>query len=524
MAADNGRPVPDCVIPPADQAGPSRKDLENLLDRIDRREKDVLSLVPDEEPAARRKRILQELERIEQQWPDKSSRPPLFGVVVGVKDLFHTKGFPTRGGSQLPAEAFNRPGAPGGIYNRVTEDRLNSGSTMTSGRNMNHDSVTHDTEKDSPNHCNTILDTVDASTVARLRAAGAILLGKTVSTEFAYFAPGPTRNPLNRAHTPGGSSSGSAAAVAAGFCHLALGTQTIGSISRPASFCGVTGFKPSYGRVSTEGVIPFSPAADHVGVIAPDVATASRAAAVIVEGWNAGQADTAQVAVELSEAKRAKSAESGISAVPSGLRDLIRTEIGTVLVPDDAYLQQAEDEGRAGLESAVERLIGLGVRVTRISIMDDIAAVNEAHQNMIAREFAEVHRFWLDEFAAMYHERSRRLVEKGTAVSNESYRSALAGRALLRERLDAALRRHGASLWIAPATVGEAPKGIDATGNPIMNLPWTYAGVPTVALPIYHLPHGRGPTGLPLGVQLATPFGKDERLIYLASLIEGAFH
>jgi Asp-tRNA(Asn)/Glu-tRNA(Gln) amidotransferase A subunit family amidase len=511
MAGGNGRPAPDSVAPPA---VPGRKDLEELLDRIDRREGDVLSLVPDETAAERRTRILGELKRLEQQWPDTASRPPLFGVVVGVKDLFHTADFPTRGGSQLPAEAFVRPGAPG-----------TPGASADPGRSAASPPVRPGGPGSTPGPgAPTPGAPGDAAVVARLREAGAILLGKTVSTEFAYFAPGPTRNPLNGAHTPGGSSSGSAAAVAAGFCHFALGTQTIGSISRPASFCGVTGFKPSYGRVSAEGVIPFSPAADHVGVIAPDVATASRAAAVMVKDWNAGQADTAHVAAELSEAKRAKSAESGISAVPAGLRDLIRSEIGTVLVPDDAYVEQADDDGRGGLESAVERLSGLGVHITRVSIMDDIAAINEAHQNMIAREFAEIHRSWLEEFSDRYHKRSLQLVEQGKGVSDETYRSALAGRVTFRERLDAALHRHGASLWIAPATVGEAPEGIDATGNPIMNLPWTYAGVPTVALPVYHLPYGRGPAGLPLGIQMATPFGKDERLIYLASLIEGAFH
>ncbi|MEP7357446.1 MAG: amidase, partial [Anaerolineales bacterium] len=153
-------------------------------------------------------RLRGEAEALEKRWPAPAGRPPLFGVAVGVKDIMRVDGLPTTAGSQLPPEEFEGP---------------------------------------------------ESACVSLLRAAGALMVGKTVSTEFAYFGPGPTRNPRNIDHTPGGSSSGSAAAVAAGLAPLTLGTQTVGSLIRPAAFCGVVGYKPSYDRISKKDVIPLSP-------------------------------------------------------------------------------------------------------------------------------------------------------------------------------------------------------------------------------------------------------------------------
>jgi len=153
---------------------------------------------------------------------------------VGIKDIFHVDGFVTRAGTRVPPERFAGP---------------------------------------------------EAASVALLREAGALIAGKTVTTEFAYFEPGPTRNPHNPAHTPGGSSSGSAAAVAAGLCQLALGTQTIGSVIRPAAFCGVVGFKPSFGRIPTSGLVYFSRTIDHVGLFTQDLDGMELAASVLCRDW-----------------------------------------------------------------------------------------------------------------------------------------------------------------------------------------------------------------------------------------------
>lgn len=441
------------------------EELSCLLARVGSQDKKIYALLSDESAAERKQRIFAAAAELERRWPDPDQRPPLYGALVGVKDLFHAEGFPTRGGSALPAEAFEEPGAPG---------------LPPAGAR-------------------------EAATVAALRAAGAIILGKTVSTEFAYFAPGPTRNPWNPDHTPGGSSSGSAAAVAAGMCHVALGTQTIGSITRPASFCGVTGYKPSFGRISPDGVIPFSPDADHIGPIAADVETLAATAGVLVEDWRGLSPHPARPA-------------AGISAV--GEHPDFRHAIGPVLVPDDAYTAQADEAGRRGLEAVVERLVGLGVDVQRVAIFENIEEINQIHQAMIARDFAEVHAFWIDRYRDRYHQRSLELIERGAAVSEADREAARQGRLELRRRLDEALQRHGARLWIAPATVGEAPKGIDGTGNPIMNLPWTYAGVPTVSVSAASLPHGIGPQGLPLGVQCAGSYGSDEMLFDQMRLLE----
>jgi Asp-tRNA(Asn)/Glu-tRNA(Gln) amidotransferase A subunit family amidase len=437
------------------ESSPS-EEIEALLDRVEHYESTIEALLPDETHRQRRARLLSEAEALEKRWPDPTTRPPLYGVVVGVKDLFHAPGFPTRAGSRLPPEIFRAAGAFPGA------------------------------------------DDPAAESVRLLREAGALVLGKTVTTEFAYFGPGPTRNPWNPDHTPGGSSSGSAAAVAAGFCHVALGTQTIGSISRPATFCGIAGFKPGFGRVSVRGVVPFSPNADHVGLIAPTARALRIVAPVLLDGGDGIPRSSAPT--------------------PRKLR--------TVLVPAGPYLEQADQEALRALGTVCERLQEQGVTVHEISAFPDIEAINEAHQEMIAADFARVHRSWYEEHRDLYHVRSRELVKRGKAVSAERHADACSGRAALRSLLEEALQHHGADFWLAPATVGGAPAGIHATGSPIMNLPWTYAGLPTVSLPVTGLPHGLDGDGLPLGVQIAGTAGgdahadADRQLLARAELLE----
>src|SRR5215216_1966211 len=205
--------------------------LAQIEARFMEREPSILAFLPEED---RFTRLNREADALVLNYPDLIKRPLLFGALVGVKDIFHVEGFNTQAGSRLPSD---------------------------------------------------LLQGEEAKSVTRLKEAGALIFGKTVTTEFAYFSPGATRNPHNPEHTPGGSSSGSAAAVAAGFCHLALGTQTIGSIIRPASFCGVVGLKPNYDRISREGVIPLSPSLDHVGFFVPDVESAIDAARVLYRDW-----------------------------------------------------------------------------------------------------------------------------------------------------------------------------------------------------------------------------------------------
>jgi Asp-tRNA(Asn)/Glu-tRNA(Gln) amidotransferase A subunit family amidase len=384
------------------------------------REPTVRAFLPEEK---RFDRLRREMTRLAERWPDPERRPPLFGVLVGVKDIFHVDGFPTGGGSRLPPEELAGP---------------------------------------------------QASCVTALLDAGAVVLGKTVSTEFAYFAPGPTRNPWNPEHTPGGSSSGSAAAVAAGLCPLALGTQTIGSVLRPAAFCGVTGFKPSYGRIPIDGVIPLAPSYDHVGFFAADLDLAERSASVLCHGW-----------------QRAESYR--------------RPRLG---VPEGPYLATATTEGIDHFRAASARLAAAGFEVVPVPALADFEEIVARHRRVVAAEIARVHKDWFPRFESLYDARTADLIRKGQGISDTELERDLAGRAALGIELTTLMDAHGIDLWISPPALGAAPRGIESTGDPIMNIPWTQAGLPAVSLPA-----GRNAAGLPMGLQVAGRWQEDEALL-----------
>lgn len=408
--------------------------LNALCDRIDASEPQLQALLPEPD---RRARLLADAAALQRHYPDPATRPPLYGIPIGVKDIFGVAGFPTRAGSRLPPDLFAGP---------------------------------------------------EAASVAALRAAGALILGKTVTTEFAASEPGPTRNPYNLAHTPGGSSSGSAAAVAAGYTPLALGSQTIGSVIRPAAFCGVAGLKPSYGRVPLDGVLPYSPSVDHVGCFTQRVADLPLAASLLLPDW---RPDTALV-----------------DSQPA---------LG---VPEGPYLAQASAEGLAAFESRLARLARAGYAIRRVPLFGDIDAINQRHRRLTAAELAATHAAWFDRYRALYRPRTVALIEEGRAVSADELAAARAGRLQLRETLAATMAAEGIDLWVSPPATGPAPAGIDSTGDPVMNLPWTHAGVPAV-----NVPAGRASTGLPLGLQVAARHGADERLlawaVALAAALEG---
>jgi len=401
--------------------------LGEVLETIAAVEPTIHSLLPE---PGRADRLRREAAALQRAYPRPAERPPLFGVVVGVKDIFHVDGLPTAAGSRLPPEALAGP---------------------------------------------------EAKSVRRLRRAGVLVLGKTVTTEFAYFAPGPTRNPRNPEHTPGGSSSGSAAAVAAGLCPLALGTQTIGSIVRPASFCGVVGFKPSFRRVPSEGVFPLAPSLDHVGFFTRDASGAAYAAAVLCDGWKP-------------------------EAVPPA---------PVLAVPVGPYLDRAEDVARAHFERALDALRGAGFDVRQVAVMADFDEVVARHQVILAAEAAQVHAELFRSFGHLYHDQTARLVSEGQRISRQELAAARDGQALFRRQIQSAMEESGVHLWLAPSTVGPAPRGLESTGDPILNLPWTQAGLPTMSLPC-----GLDGDGLPLGLQLVAGWYQDERLAAWAPRIE----
>ncbi len=367
-------------------------------------------------------RIAAQVEDCLVRYPEPSARPPLFAVPVGIKDIFHCDGFTTRCGSRLPPELFQGP---------------------------------------------------QAETVSRLKAAGAVVMGKAATTEFAYFAPAATRNPANPAHTPGGSSSGSAAGVAAGFFDYALGTQTVGSVIRPAAYCGVVGFKPSLGRVSTDGVVPFSATVDHVGVFCPSAEALPVVMAVLDSTWQP-------------------------SPEPAGMR------LG---IPRGPFLNQAGDQALAAFEAQMNRLADAGIAIADVPVLEDIRDLNTRHNELIAAEIARVHAPWFETHRDLYRPKTRTIIIAGQAVDDTALTGLRASCTELRSALGEVMRTAGIDAFVSPSADGEAPEGLATTGRPLMNLPWTHAGMPALSLPA-----GTGPGGLPLGVQLVGGFGKDERL------------
>ncbi|MGA8551345.1 MAG: amidase [Stellaceae bacterium] len=328
------------------------------------------------------------------------------------------------------------------------------------------------------------LPAADAACVALARAAGAVVLGKTVTTEFAAFTPGKTANPHNLAHTPGGSSSGSAAAVADGMAPLAFGTQTAGSVIRPAAFCGVVGYKPSFGLISRAGVKPLADSLDTVGVLAGNVADAAFFAGV------------------LSERPALRHLAIPEQAARFGL---YRTPMWDEAEPAAAA---ALDMARAALERA-------GAAVEELAIAPEHRRLNAAQDRIMGYEMA---RGLADERIRHSAELSPRLAQQldaGMAVGAEEYDAARA----LAETARAGLAGFfaGVDAILAPAAPGEAPAGLGYTGNPVFNRMWTLLGTPCATVPA-----GWGESGLPTGVQLVGRLQDDARLLACAAFLEHA--
>jgi amidase len=358
---------------------------------------------------------------------------PLHGIPIAVKDLIDTANMPTGYGSAIYAR--HRPAA-------------------------------------------------DAACVALARAAGAIVLGKTVTTEFACFTPGKTANPRNPEHTPGGSSSGSAAAVADLMTPLAFGTQTAGSVIRPASFCGIVGYKPSFGTIPRAGVKMLCDSLDTIGTMARNVADAAFFAGVV-----AGRPELRDVALPVAPPRIG----------------LYRTPMWDEAEPETAA---ALDHARAALERA-------GARIEDIPVPADHRRLTETQQAIMGFELVR----------SLAHERLlhsaelspplAQLLDAGLTVGAPEYDAAVAHTASARARLDAFFGTCDAML--TPAAPGPAPRGLGHTGNPVFNRMWTLLGVPCVTLPAIW-----GDDGLPTGIQLVGRLGDDARLMAAALFVEQA--
>lgn len=375
----------------------------------------------------------------------RAGRPlgPLHGLPVAVKDIFDTADYPTEHGS--PIMAGRRPRA-------------------------------------------------DSAVVEKLRAAGAIIIGKTITTEFATFAPGPTRNPHDPERTPGGSSSGSAAAVAAGMVPLSIGSQTNGSVIRPASFCGVYGLKPTHGLISRRGCLMQSPSLDHVGVFARCLEDAALLVDVLA-GHDAADPATRLVATP----RLARGLHSGPSLPPR-----------LAFVGGPAW-EEAEPATREAFRELAQHL---GDRLVEIELPEAFAHANAVHRTVWTAELAHHLGPDIERAPELVSRELTALFEEGRKVLALDYQKALALRDLYNRALDEVFHEFDALL--TPAAPGEAPRGLGSTGSPAFCSLWTLCGTPAVSLPIL-----QGPAGMPLGCQLVAARGDDLRLLRVADWLVG---
>lgn len=370
---------------------------------------------------------------------------PLYGIPVGVKDIINTRGIPTRMGSRIFA---------------------------------NHVPVT------------------SAWVVRRLEALGGLVMGKTVTTEFAYRAPGKTRNPWDASHTPGGSSSGSAAAVAAGFVPAAIGTQTLGSVIRPAAYCGVVGYKPTHGAISRTGIHPFAPTLDTVGVFARSVADAAWFGACLMGEDSRDEATTVRSAPRMLH----------VPLEPLGAPP----RVAVVKTPKWPLATQPQRE-RFGED--VAKLEAAGAKVREVNLP---RAFDNAWENVMAIMAHEA----VKSFASIESRHRIRLspqliaiLDRGHRTTPEQYAKARTRREEYRRWLDGLFNSHEAIATI-PAT-GEAPEGLSGTGDATFASLWTQAGLPAVTIP-----SGSGPRGLPLGFQVVGRYRDDEHALRVAAWCE----
>jgi Asp-tRNA(Asn)/Glu-tRNA(Gln) amidotransferase A subunit family amidase len=312
------------------------------------------------------------------------------------------------------------------------------------------------------------IGTTDAAIIREMRKHGAILLGKTQTTAFAYQTPAPTRNPRDLEHTPGGSSSGSAAAVAAGMVPLAIGEQTRGSVLRPASFCGVTGFKPTYGLLSMEGVLPLSKSLDTLGFFTHTPADMSAL-------WDS-----------LGHSMR-------------------RSEDFDLGAPEP--IPDVEPTMAAAYKNALSRLRNAGASIRPIDIVGTLAKLAEANLTVMLYEGARFHKQRYDQYGNRLGDLAD-LVRQGLQISVERYDETLRYIDSCRAQFAEQFKR--TPVILTPAAMGPAPTGLASTGDPRMNAPWTALGTPAISIP---MPVG---TALPLGLQLAAERGGDARVLQTA--------
>lgn len=329
---------------------------------------------------------------------------------------------------------------------------------------------------------------VDAACVAASRSAGAVLMGKTVTTEFATFQPGPTRNPHGATdHTPGGSSSGSAAAVASGMVPAAFATQTAGSIVRPAAYCGVVGYKPTFGTLPLAGIKSLSPSLDTVGVLTRNVADAAFFIGAL--------------------------ARLPLSALLTPEAQPTRLRVGICRTPN---WDRASAATRAAIEQAARLLERAGAVLSDIDLPAPCGGLTDAQIRIMSYEAAAAFAPEARTHANGFSKAFAAVLEAGQAIDGSSYVAAQALAAASRQMVAGIFEN--VDILLAPSTEGEAPAGLNATGDPIFNRMWSLLGNPCV-----HVPQGMGPGGMPIGVTLIGPRWADASTLAAANLLENTF-
>ena len=414
--------------------------LESVLARIDQLDSKVRAWVLVDREGARR-----QAKQASAELAAGRDRGPLHGIPLGIKDIFDVRDLPTAAGYKPWQSSIARQ---------------------------------------------------DATVVERLRQAGAVFVGKTVTTQFASFDPPCTRNPWRHDRTPGGSSSGSAAAVACGMCLGALASQTGGSITRPASYCGVAGLKPTYNRVSCAGVVPLAHSMDHPGVMAGSV----RDLALLLQAIAGPDPfDPPTLAWPWPETYRA-----GYGASQKPVR-LIR--LGSF------FKEKAEPEISEMMETAVKRMTGAGVPVEDRPLPAAFAEISARHRTLMAVETAAYHESRVCQNADDYGPCIRSLMEEGRMCPAPELAKVLEHR---RSLIDEMELMAGNDILLTPATRDPAPDAA-TTGDPLFNSPWSYLGFPTVCIPV-----AWSRDGLPLSIQLAARRGVEGQLLEAAAWCEQA--
>ena len=399
--------------------------MQNNIDYIEKYEYKVKAFV---DGTFDKNRILEDNLRVQS---IKNYLLPLKGILLGVKDIINVNCFPTRCGSSLPYDLF-------------------VGS--------------------------------QASCVTDLLNAGAIFAGKTITAEFAVSDPGETRNPRNLKHTPGGSSSGSGAAIAAGFCDIAIGTQTCGSVIRPAGYCGVIGYKPSFGRIKKDGILRFSRSMDHVGLFAKNMNLLGKTLPIIVKNWN--------------------------------FQKCIHEKKIKIGIPEGSYLDLANNNISEQFYKTIKTL-EKKFNFKRLQFIKNITDYNDTLDQITFAELYRVHSVWFEEYKILYRPLSRQTIELGKNIEDKELVILLNKAQKAQRYVQSLMIDENIDLWIAPVAPDLAPEGIESTGDFRMNSIWSYTGLPVITIPT-----GVNKSNLPYSIQIVGRFGEDENLLQFATNIQ----